>query len=82
LLPHQSHASKLPWPFVVHIRQNHTLLPYSLELSRAALWRKTAHKLSSESMITQSLGASTRILVLYAILNLNPPVVDPGGFAI
>jgi hypothetical protein len=46
------------------------------------MWRKTPHKLSSEAMVTQLLGTTTRILILWAILNLNPPVASLGGSAI
>jgi hypothetical protein len=37
---------------------------FSLEPSQTLVWRKTSHQLSSETMVTQSLGAITRIPVL------------------
>ena len=39
-------------------------VPLSLACSRTAAWRKTPHRLSSETMITQSLGTATKILNL------------------
>jgi hypothetical protein len=38
-------------------------VPFSLK-PRWATWRKTWHKLSSETMVTQSLGTATKILIL------------------
>jgi hypothetical protein len=37
---------------------------FPLELSQMTVWRKMPHKLSSERMVTQSLGATTRILIM------------------
>jgi hypothetical protein len=48
-------------------------IPFSLEPSQATMWRKIPHKLSSKATVTQSLGITTRRLILWAILNLNPP---------
>jgi hypothetical protein len=39
-------------------------IPFSLESSRTAPRRKTPRKLSSETMVTQSLGATNRMLFL------------------
>jgi hypothetical protein len=39
-------------------------VPFSLETKWAAMWRQTQHKLSSETMVTQTLGAATKILIL------------------
>jgi hypothetical protein len=38
------------------------IIPFSLESSRIVVRRKTSHKLSSETMVTQSLGAKTKTL--------------------
>lgn len=38
--------------------------PFSLELSQVSAKSKTPHKLSSETMVTQSLGATSRMLIL------------------
>lgn len=35
-------------------------IPFSLEPSEAATWRKTPHRFSSESMVTQLVGTKTR----------------------
>ena len=48
---------KLPMAFVVHFLQTHT---FPLEPRQAYKRRKTQHKLSSETMVTQSLGATTK----------------------
>ena len=55
---------KSPRAWLVHIWQSQTLLPvpFSLEHRQAAVWRKMQHKLSSETMVTQLLGATTKIL--------------------
>ena len=39
-------------------------IPFSLEPISAAAGRKTPYKVSSESIVTQSLGTSTRTLIL------------------
>jgi hypothetical protein len=54
---------KSPTAFVVHIWQTHTLPPYLSLLNSDELLaarKKTQHKLSSETMVTQSLGATTK----------------------
>ena len=56
---------KTPTAFVVHIWQTHTFsaaVPLSLEPSWMAVWRKMSHRLSSETMVTQSLGTRTKTL--------------------
>jgi hypothetical protein len=37
-----------------------TTLSFSPEPRRATRWRKTQHKLSSETMVTKSLGTTTK----------------------
>jgi hypothetical protein len=67
--------------YMVHPQANpcFAAIPFSLE---QAVWRKTQHKLSLETTVTQSLGTTTEILIWQALLNLNPPVVNPEGSAI
>ena len=49
----------------VHQANPHfTAIPFSLGPRWAAAWRKMQHKLSSETMVIQSLGATTKILIL------------------
>jgi hypothetical protein len=50
---------KAPTAFVVHTRQTHALI-FSLEPSRFSARRKIPHKLSSETMVTQSLGTTNK----------------------
>jgi hypothetical protein len=47
-----------------HANQHYAIVPFSLEPGQAPTWRKTQHKLSSETMGTQSLGAASKILIL------------------
>jgi hypothetical protein len=53
---------KTPMAFVVHIRQTHALPPYLSLLNSDEPPRegKTQHRLSSETVLTQSLGTTTK----------------------
>jgi hypothetical protein len=49
---------------VPHASPCFAALPFSLEPGQASTWRKTQHKLSSETMVTHSLGTTAKILIL------------------
>jgi hypothetical protein len=53
-------------------------VPFSLELSQIIARRKTPHKLSSETMVTQPLGATTTMQSCKS-LNLTPLAANPDG---
>jgi hypothetical protein len=57
-------------------------VPFSLELKWAAMWRKMQHKLSSETMVTQSLDAATKTYSCKLYQHLIPTVVNPCGSTI
>ena len=61
-LPCQPHSSKPPTTFCGAYQANphFATIPFSLE----SMWRKSPHKLKSETMVTQSLGTTTRMLIL------------------
>ena len=56
-------------------------IPFSLELSQTTRWRKMPHRVSSETMITQSLGATTKTLSCKALLNMILLLAKPDRLA-
>jgi hypothetical protein len=53
-------------------------VPFSLELSRIAERRKRTHKFSLETMVNQSLDATTKPNLVNLIHQI-PPVANPDG---
>jgi hypothetical protein len=67
----------------VHIWQTHALPSYLSLLNPDELPQEgkcNTNLVQKKKIVTQSLGTAAKIL--YAILNLNPPVANPDGSAI